>query len=94
MQLVLVPGEIGPRQSCYDRVEPLTKHPANPVLTADRPWEGIGTNYPSVVYSEAARKYRMWYLTSADEHFGKHAAVTPLIDNAVVYGARAAAARQ
>jgi len=86
MDLVFVPGEIGPRQSCYDRIEPLTKHPANPVLTADRPWEGIGINYPSVIYSEAQRKYRMWYLTSADEHFGKHAAVTPLIDNAELSG--------
>lgn len=37
MQRLFLPGEITERLNCCDRIEPLRKHPANPLLVADRP---------------------------------------------------------
>ncbi len=37
MQKLFLPGEITERVKCCDRIEPLRKHPANPLLVADRP---------------------------------------------------------
>ena len=43
MHKLFLPGEINERVNCCDRIEPLHKHPANPLLVADRPWEtGVG----------------------------------------------------
>ena len=60
MQKMFLPGEITDRLNCCDRIEPLRKHPANPLLVADRPWE-TGVGYPCVLYSAATGKFRMWY---------------------------------
>lgn len=81
MQKLFLPGEITDRHNCCDRVEPLRRHPANPVLTADRPWEdGIG--YPCVIYSADEQKFRMWY--EADKLMAdKHDPSKPLIDGAL-----------
>ena len=44
------------------------KHPSNPLLIPDKPWEGAG-NYAlvwgSVIFEEELNRYRMWYWTSA-----------------------------
>lgn len=41
---------------------PFEKHPGNPVLTYDRPWEGTNVYlYGTVLPNESGRGYRMWY---------------------------------
>jgi hypothetical protein len=60
MQKLFLPGEITQRVNCCDRIEPLHKHPANPVLTAERPWE-TSIGYPCVLYDPAGPTFRMWY---------------------------------
>lgn len=44
------------------RLNPLEKHPANPILRPDRPWEGQYTNPNFVVFDEKDRLYKMWYV--------------------------------
>ena len=61
MQMLFLPGEIGPRSNCVDHIEPMTKHPANPVLVGESPWEGKGVYWPSVLYSEKDKLFKMWY---------------------------------
>jgi hypothetical protein len=39
MRNLFLPGEITERVNCCDRIEPLCKHPANPVMVADQSWE-------------------------------------------------------
>jgi hypothetical protein len=41
------------------------KHPRNPVLTLDKPWEGDYVTYPIVIWDEAVSLFRMWYTTAA-----------------------------
>src|SRR2546430_1429730 len=37
------------------------KHPANPLLKADQPWEGWRLGfYGNVLYDDALKKFRMW----------------------------------
>jgi len=44
------------------RYHPFQKHPANPVLRADKPWEGNTVYlYGTVLPGEDGRGYRMWY---------------------------------
>ena len=62
-RILFVPGEITTREHCFDRYEPFAKHPANPVIRADRPWEGPGVYYPTVLYSEPEKLYKMWYFS-------------------------------
>lgn len=38
------------------------KHPRNPVVTRDKPWESDLTQDPSVIWDEELGKFRMWYL--------------------------------
>ena len=40
---------------------PVAKHLRNPVVVQDQPWEDAIGAYPSVLYDEKSRKYRMWY---------------------------------
>jgi hypothetical protein len=38
------------------------KHPANPLLVADKPWEiAFGNMYPSIIYDETDELYKCWY---------------------------------
>ena len=37
------------------------KHPRNPLIVADRPWEKTLLNRGSVIYDEQARLFKMWY---------------------------------
>ena len=82
LQKLFLPGEITERVNCADRIEPLRKHPANPLLIADRPWE-TSVGYPCVLFSAATGKYRMWY------HVHKEMAdrldpTKPLVDGFVI----------
>ena len=44
------------------RLNPLKKHPANPIMTPDSPWEGQYTNPNFVVFDQTERLYKMWYV--------------------------------
>ncbi len=37
------------------------KHPQNPVLLQDRPWEDAGPSYGTVIYDQEERLFKMWY---------------------------------
>jgi len=38
------------------------KHPANPLLVADKPWEiAFGNMYPSIIHDEGNEVYKCWY---------------------------------
>ena len=54
-----------------------TKHPANPLIVPDRPWENVLQHYGSVLWDEAASTFRIWY-TCRTTRYGS--------DNAVVVG--------
>lgn len=46
------------------------KHPANPLLVADQPWEHRWVQiYGDVVYDESEGRFRMWYLTDTGDLF-------------------------
>ena len=48
------------RWDVYRRVNEPAKHPANPVVMPDQPWEAkIGL--PNVLYDEKDQMFRMWY---------------------------------
>ena len=70
MRMLFVPGEITTREHCYDRVEPLSKHPANPVMVADRPWAGRGVYWLCVIYSKSKGMLEMWYYVNIPGSIG------------------------
>ncbi len=37
------------------------KHPRNPLLTRDKPWEVSGPGYGTVMYDDQERLFKMWY---------------------------------
>ena len=46
------------------------KHPSNPVVRADRPWEGWRLEiYGNVIYDEEEKIFKMWYLAEGGGHF-------------------------
>jgi hypothetical protein len=48
-------------------VHPPRRHPRNPVLRPDTPWERGCQVYGTALYDEAARRFRLWYLTGPRE---------------------------
>jgi hypothetical protein len=82
MQKLILPGEITERLNCCDRIEPLRKHPANPLLVADRPWE-THVGYPCVHYSAATGMFRMWY-HACKELADRLNPTAPLVDGFVM----------
>ena len=48
--------------SCLLRTQGFaTKHPANPLLVQDRPWEvRLDNSYPNVVYDGGSRRYELF----------------------------------
>ncbi|HUT73279.1 MAG TPA: hypothetical protein VM221_00405 [Armatimonadota bacterium] len=54
------------------------RHPANPVVRADRPWENMVSVYGTTLYDEAVGKFRMWHLAGCpgDGEFTDHATGT------------------
>ncbi len=50
------------------RLHPAQKHVSNPLLKAERPWEGWRLEiYGSVLYDEDERVFKMWYLGETPE---------------------------
>jgi hypothetical protein len=63
-EVLFSPGNITEKQNCYDRLEPLKKPGSNPVMTAQRPWEGAGgVNWGSVIRSQVDGKFKFFYAT-------------------------------
>jgi hypothetical protein len=55
-------------------LHPARKHPLNPLLKADRPWEGWRLEiYGSVLYDEDERLFKMWYIGEAPTFFPNYA---------------------
>lgn len=57
------------------RVQPVTKHPANPLILRGSEFEGLGVTFPSVLYDAEEKLFKCWvdalgrgvfYLTSKD----------------------------
>jgi predicted GH43/DUF377 family glycosyl hydrolase len=48
-----------------------TRASAQPVLSPERPWEGVAVMCPHVLWDEKAKQYRMWY--SAGEQYEPNA---------------------
>lgn len=44
-------------------VNPPTRHPANPLIVPDQPWESRCQVYGTALYDEALKRFRLWYLT-------------------------------
>ena len=60
MQLFLDPSAYADRWDVVRRINAPARHPANPVVMPDQPWEhSIGQ--PIVIYDEEDRVFRMWY---------------------------------
>ncbi|MAV38262.1 MAG: hypothetical protein CMJ59_22715 [Planctomycetaceae bacterium] len=43
------------------------KHPRNPLIVADKPWEQTLLNRGSVIYDEQAKRFKMWYCVYTDD---------------------------
>ncbi len=52
---------VAARQEVVRTYHPFEKHPANPVLVADRPWEDLVYVYGTVLPTEDGSGYRIWY---------------------------------
>jgi hypothetical protein len=81
--LLFIPGEITDREHCFDRIEPFFKRFNKPVMVADKPWEGEGVHWPTVIYSRKDQIYKMWYEV-VDPNGNKNFHSKKLIDNWIV----------
>ncbi|MEO7653724.1 MAG: hypothetical protein ABIZ80_24970, partial [Bryobacteraceae bacterium] len=61
------------------------KHPSNPLMKADRPWEGWRLEiYGNVIYDEDEKIFKMWYLGEAPGYFAPSPG-GPSADNSTLY---------
>jgi len=55
-------------------LHPARKHPENPIVKADKPWEGWRLEiYGNVIYDEDEKIFKMWYLGEENEAFPAYA---------------------
>ena len=55
-------------------LHPAREHPENPILRADRPWEGWRLEiYGNVIYDQEEQLFKMWYLGEEREAFPSYA---------------------
>ena len=60
-QLLMSRAVMEDHYDCYRTVHPVQKHPANPLIRGEQPWECEGpTGNGSVLYDEQLGKLRMW----------------------------------
>ena len=62
-QLLVDDFAIEVREAVERRVNALQKHPANPILRPDRPWEGQYAMPSTVLYDDSEGLFKMWYGT-------------------------------
>lgn len=74
-QLFLDDHVIARREHLTRRVQPVVKHPENPLILRGADFEGLGVTFPSVLWDEEERLFKCWvdalgrgvfYLTSRD----------------------------
>ncbi len=66
-------------------LHPATKHPANPLVVADKPWEGWRIElFGSVIYDAEEKLFKMWYVAEPLGLFGP-ATKGPSSDNSTCY---------
>jgi hypothetical protein len=69
-QLFVEPFVVAASERIAFTVHPARKHPLNPLLKPDRPWEGWRINiYGTVLFDEEARVFKMWYVGNTSEAF-------------------------
>ncbi|HEY1786297.1 MAG TPA: hypothetical protein VGG30_12135, partial [Pirellulales bacterium] len=57
-------------------LHPARKHPANPLLVADQPWEGWRIeSYGNVLFDREEQLFKMWYIGDSPAHFPSYAAL-------------------
>ena len=57
---------------CSFRLHPAVKHPRNPLIRADREWEGWRVEiYGTVMYDEEEHIFKMWYIGESKGYFGE-----------------------
>jgi hypothetical protein len=59
--------EIQCRTGCGRIIGRPAKHPANPLIVPDRPWEATIYSYGSVLRDAKTGRYRLWYLVRAPQ---------------------------
>ena len=60
-QLVMHRAVMEDHFDCHRTVHPISKHPGNPLISAQEPWEHIGpTGGGVVLYDEQLGKFRLW----------------------------------
>jgi hypothetical protein len=65
---------VGSSENVAFTLHPAKKHPRNPLLKADQPWEGWRLEiYGTVLYDEDERIFKMWYIGEAPEYFPNYA---------------------
>ena len=47
----------------YRRMPQPQRHPENPVLRGEHPWERVASLYGTVLYDPQDSRFKMWYLT-------------------------------
>ena len=47
----------------YRRVHQPQRHPENPILKGESPWETVASLYGTVIYDPKGNLFKMWYLT-------------------------------
>jgi len=52
---------IASMENVQRQVHPVKKHPSNPLVVQDKPWEGNGLCFHIVRRNEASGRFRMWY---------------------------------
>jgi len=62
-QLFLLEDGIERVEGLRRAVHPPRRHPDNPLVRADTPWERGCQVYGTALYDEAAKRFRLWYLT-------------------------------
>jgi len=49
----------------YRRVHQPRRHPENPILRGEHPWESVASLYGTVLFDPQEKRFRMWYLTGS-----------------------------
>ena len=47
----------------YRRVHQPQRHPKNPILKGENPWETVASLYGTVIYDPEENLFKLWYLT-------------------------------
>src|SRR5512143_3734939 len=60
-ELLLDDHLVASKDNIVRTYHPFKKHPGNPIIVSDQPWEGGMIRVNGVLPNEAGNGYRMWY---------------------------------